>query len=494
MSYDQTPPPYLNEPIIKEEGNKAHPHSKDAEISVIGGMILNPKGTISKVLDILNNENNFYNEKHKIIYSSIVEMYDENKEIDLLTLTEYLKKKGDLEKIGGSFYLTEITLNTISSANIEHHAIIVLEKYIRREVITTSGDLLNNAYKDEIDILDYIDEVEQKIFKLGEARFSNTYKTPKDIAKNFLDNLQKKINGEYHSISYFIPKLNKYTGGAHGGDVIVIAGSTSMGKTQFAHDIIRDFTFNKKLPVGLFSLEMAEEQNFMRQLQLQEGIAPEKVRVGKYLTSNERNTIKEFAKKFASSKLYIETKPGMTTREFVSTARRMKKELNIQALFIDHIGLMQYSGKAQNREQEIAKISALMKATALELDIPVFPLVQLNRSVSLTKDKRPNLSHLRDSGRIEEDADTIIMLYRPKYYKFNNVNIKGVEYNSDGMTELLLEKNRQGSTVGSIWCKSNDRTHSLLEFDTDTNNKYNFEPAPMPNGFKNYYEKEEAVF
>jgi len=443
-------------------GNKIPPHSLNAEISVLGSMLLN-KDAIGKALYIIQDSNIFYSEIHKIIFEAISNMYYLNIPVDILTLSENLNKKGKLKFIGGDIYLAELCIKTPSAGNVESHAFIVLEKYIRRETINTSGELLNDAFNSENDILDYIDKAEEKIFKLGEKRFSNNYKLPIEVAKLVIDDLEKKLSGKQEYLNFFLPKLNKLTGGAQGGDLIVIAGATSMGKTQFTHDLIRDFTFIKNKPVGLLSLEMSESQNFFRQLQMNTGISPEKLRTGKSLTDEELNLIKEFAKTYSKSKLFIGTKPAMTTRECISTARRMKKEHKIKALFIDHIGLMQYSGEAQNREQEIAKISACLKALALELDIPVFYLCQFNRKVIETRDKRPALANLRDSGAIEQDADIVLLLYRPFYYKITSYKFSGRQIDAENITEVICAKNRGGSAIGTIVTKSNQFTRSLTE-------------------------------
>jgi len=443
-------------------GNNVPPHSIDAEISVLGSMMLNHRQAIAKVVEIID-ENAFYSDIHKVIYEVLCQMFDKGTPVDLITLTEELKRKGKLEYVGGEYYLTEINLKTPSAANIESHALIVLEKYLKRQLIETSGQILVNAYDDTNDVLDEIDRAEAAIFKLAEKRFSKSYRKIDELVHEAYDIIQK-LSSRDHSQPSGVPsgikKLDEMLGGFQNSDLIIIAARPSMGKTALGLSIASNAALHYNVPLAFFSIEMAASQIVVRLLSGEAKINQQNIRTGQ-LNQNDHHKIVQALGRLQDAPIVIDDSPMLNILELRAKCRRLKAEHNIKLVIVDYLQLL-HAPKAESREREISIISSTLKQIAKELEIPVVALAQLNRSVDSRTDKRPMLSDLRESGSIEQDADVVMFVNRPEVYK--------LEEFSDGQTtegkgELIVGKQRNGptGTVRVAFQKDYARFENLIE-------------------------------
>lgn len=427
-------------------GSRIKPHSTDAEMAVLGGMIMSNKA-IPKAISLLDRDKMFYHEKHNIIYKAIVNLFNKSVTVDLLTLKEELKRLGKYEEIGGDKYLLEINRKTPSSANIEQHALIVLDKHLKRSLIDVAGEILERAFDDTVNVVDEIDRAENEIFRIGEARISKEYLTMKELSNQTYELLMKQSNRKGISgIPSGFHKLDEMLGGFQNSDLIIIAARPSMGKTALGLSILLNTAVYQGIPTAFFSVEMAAHQIAIRLVSAEARINQQNIRNNKLNMNDHAKMVKSFGL-LADSPIIIDDTAMLTVNELRAKCRRLKSQNDIKLIIVDYLQIMHASG-AESREREISIISANLKQIAKELEIPVIALAQLNRNVEARKEKnfRPMLQDLRESGSIEQDADVIMFVNRPERY--------GVLEFEDGtstinMGELIIGKQRNGP-VGTV--------------------------------------------
>lgn len=443
-------------------GSSPMPRNIEAEIQVLGSIMMSPS-IIYKVKKIIQ-PNDFYEEKHKIIYEVINLLIDRIGTADLLLIKEELKKIDKHKFIGGDLYLLEINRKTPSSANVEHQALMVLDKSCERQAILASAEAFESIKKHE-NIVDVVYETIHKFENILGDKHTSTL-TPEELASDVNAEISKRMNKDYLADSLFTNWFNvdKFIGGFEPGDIVIVAGRTSMGKSHFMKQLTYFWSIENNKSGAYFSLEMKPTQLAYRHIQIESGITPTQIRTGN-LTQSEYNKTLEYNSKLEKSKYYLEMHPGMTISEFRARAKELKKRFDIKYIVIDHVGLMNTDTPYSSKEQEQRKISNEVKRTALELNLIIFELVQLNREVMSNKDNRPNLSNLRLSGAYEEDADTVILLHRPEYYGDKTTKINDIDYPSNGISETIIAKNRNGDGTGTAFMFSRDTRNRLVPID-----------------------------
>ncbi len=414
------------------------PHSEEAELAVLGS-ILSSKDAVSKSMGILKPEH-FYKDIHQKIFSAMQTLFDNSDPIDTLSVSNLLKKNKTLENIGGVYYLTGLVDSVPTAAHIDKYAKIVLEKATLRNLISLSHDIAKKSYDDNQEIGDLLDNVEQSIFKLTQNNLRGGFKQINPIMIDALDDLEekRKKGSAVTGVPSGLMDLDDKTSGFQKGDLIIVAGRPSMGKTALALSMIRNAALDSGAGIGMFSLEMGSEQLAMRLLCAEARVNMHYVRTGKLPQKLWKNL--SFATgDLQSAPIYIDDTPAITVRELRGKARRLKSEKNIDMIVVDYLQLMQGPRRTENRQQEISEISRTLKALAKELEVPVIALSQLSRAVEQRHDKRPQLSDLRESGAIEQDADIVIFLYRPWVYSKDDED--------EGKAEIIIAKQRNGPTA-----------------------------------------------
>ncbi len=424
------------------EYGKVPPQALDLEEAVIGGLLLE-QNALSAVIDFLKPEV-FYLEAHKKIYSAIQDLFARQKPIDMLTVTHELKAKGDLEMVGGAYYIAQLTRRVASAANIEYHARIVVQKYIQRRLIEIASEITKDAYEDTTDVFDMLDKAEQKLFAVSENNLRRDHADMQSLvieAVKYIENARNS-DGSYRGVPSGFSALDRITAGWQNSDLIVLAARPGMGKTAFVLSMARNITVGLNRPVAFFSLEMSSIQLVTRLIASETRLSADKLKKGELL-EHEWQQLNSRINNLIAAPLYIDDTPALTIFELRAKARRMKQQYGIQLIVIDYIQLMQGSVDKGNREQEISNISRSLKSLAKELDIAIIALSQLNRSVETrTGSKKPILSDLRESGAIEQDADMVLFIYRPEYYKFDTLE-DGTP--SAGVAQLIIAKHRNGA-------------------------------------------------
>ena len=421
-------------------GSKVPPHSPEAEMAVIGSMMLE-QSSIAKVIEILEVES-FYSEANRKIYDAILGMFNRKIDVDIITLSEELIGRNQLEDIGGTAYLSDINRKTPTAANVEQYAMIVQEKYLKRALITTAGKILSSAYDESTDALEEIDQAESEVFKLSDKRFHKGYVKIKPIiydAFKLIESHAEEGKGGMLGIPSGFKKIDDFLGGFHASDFIIIAGRPSMGKTALAMSMARNMAVEYKRKVGFFSIEMDSQQLALRLLSAEAKVNANDIRIGK-VTVDSLHKIVRVMSKISEAPIIIDDSASLTIMELRAKCRRMIAEYGVDIVMVDYLQLIR-SPKAESREREISIISQTLKQMAKELKIPVIALAQLNRSSEKREDKRPMLSDLRESGSIEQDADVVMFVHRPEYYK-----IKTYEDNTptEGTAEVIIGKHRNG--------------------------------------------------
>lgn len=433
----------MNETRNEEGLIRVPPHSEDAEQAVLGSMFLD-REAVSLAMETID-ETYFYKTSHREIFLAISDLFQKNKEVDLLTITEILKSRGVFEEIGGAYYLGEIAKSTPSSANVEQHLDIVKSKALTRMLIKECETIITDAFNQEKSIENLLDDSEKTIFEISEKRLKKGYA----ILKPIIDRTIKRIDDLYSSdrsgitgVRMGFKKLDQLTAGLQPSDLVILAGRPSMGKTAFALNIARNAAVDAGVPVGIFSLEMSADALVMRLVCTEAEVDQMKARTG-MISKKEMRKITLNVDTLHNAPIFIDDSPSLNVMELRAKARRLKAEQNIQLLIIDYLQLME--GKGENRQQEITHISRAIKGVAKELDIPVMALSQLSRAVeSRDKTKRPQLSDLRESGAIEQDADVVMFVYRPEYYdieEFDDTNAS-----TKNICEIIIGKQRNGPT------------------------------------------------
>lgn len=429
--------------------DKIQPQARDMEEAVLGSMMLD-KDAVSTVIDILK-PNSFYVDAHQYIYQAIMDLFGRSKPVDMLTVTEQLRKNGKLEEIGGAFYIAQLTNRIGSTANVEHHARVVSEKFILRELIRSSNEVIKEAYEETTDVFELLDKSEQNLFNITDQNINRSYDNMSSLVSQAIKQIESiKDNQEgLVGIPSGFTELDRITAGWQKTDLIILAARPSMGKTAFALTLARNAAVEFNKPVAVFSLEMSSLQLVNRLISSEAELSSEKIKKGS-LEGHEWQQLQSRVERLAEAPIFIDDTPAINVFELRAKCRRLKMQHDIQMILIDYLQLMSGGGdskKSGNREQEISSISRALKSIAKELDVPVIALSQLSRAVETRGgNKKPQLSDLRESGAIEQDADMVLFLYRPEYYGFD----QDEEGNpTAGIGEVLISKHRNGA-LGSV--------------------------------------------
>ena len=435
------------------------PHSNEAELAVLGSM-LSSKEAVSKSIQWLKPEH-FYKDTHNKIFSAMRILFDKTEPIDTLSVSEYLKKNNELELVGGIYFLTGLVEMVPTAAHVEKYAKIVVEKALLRNLIYLSHSIAKEAYDDSQDITDILETVEQSMFKITQSQLKGGFKQINPLIVDALDDLEEKRNkgGTVTGVPSGLLDLDDLTSGFQKGDLIIIAGRPGMGKTALALSIMRNAALEADEGIGMFSLEMGNQQLAMRLLCAEARVNMHFVRTGK-LPSKLWKNLGIAAGEMEKAPIYLDDTPAITVRELRAKARRLVAEKRISMIVVDYLQLMQGPRGVENRQQEISVISRSLKALAKEIDVPVIALSQLSRAVEQRQDRKPQLSDLRESGAIEQDADVVIFLYRPWVYS--------QEDEDEGKAEIIVAKQRNGPTgkVDATFIKQYARFENLSDQET----------------------------
>jgi len=423
------------------------PQLVHVEQAVLGAILLE-KDALVEVLDILNPDV-FYKEEHKEIYRSIIKLFEETKPIDILTVTQDLRSREKLEYVGGAFYISELTNSVASSANIEFHSRLLVEKFILRELIRISSDIQQQAFDDATDVFTLLDKSENDLFSVSQGNLKGSYKPMSTlISESILSIEEIAKNSQTVGISGVatgFTGLDRFTSGWQASDLIILASRPGMGKTSFALTMARNAAIDFGKSVAVFSLEMSSIQLVNRLIAAEAELDSEKLRSGN-LADHEWAQLHSRIDQLSKAKIFIDDTPGINVFELRAKCRRLKSQHKIDIIFVDYLQLMNAHSdqrKNMNREQEISAISRALKGMAKDLKVPVIALSQLSREVERRTVKKPMLSDLRESGSIEQDADQVLFIYRPDYYEgAEDENQNPV----NGIAEIIIAKNRHGKT------------------------------------------------
>jgi len=419
---------------------KLSPQNLEAEMAVLGSLLMD-EDAISVSAESLTRDS-FYKDAHKKIFEVIIELYNANRAVDIITLTDELKRKGILEEIGGVSFLTGLANSVPTAANISHYVKIVKEKNILRTLINNATKIVSLCYGSEGNIDQVVDNAEQLVFEVSDKRHGGGYIPLKEIIKNSIETIDRLYQKKEHvtGIPTGYIDFDLKTSGLQASDLIVVAGRPSMGKSAFALGISEYAGIIEKAPTAIFSLEMSKEQLVQRMLCAHAKVDAHKVRTG-YLSTSDWPRLTAAAGKLSEAPIFIDDTPAISVMELRAKARRLKAHHDIQLIILDYMQLMRGSSNIENRQQEISEISRSLKALARELSVPVLAISQLSRAVESRTDHRPQLSDLRESGAIEQDADVVVLILREEYYNPTPDN--------QGTAEIIIAKQRNGP-VGSM--------------------------------------------
>ncbi len=420
---------------------KVPPQNLEAEMAVLGAIMIESE-SVALAIELIGPEA-FYRDAHKKIYQAMIGLFNENKAIDLITLTEYLYKSGEMDAVGGPEYLAALTTAVPTAANMLYYAKIVKEKYILRHLITNATQIVQDCYDTTEDVDGLLDRAEKTVFEIASKKFAGGVVPIKDIVRNQIEIIDRLYQRKEHitGIATGFHEFDTQTAGLQPSDLIVIAARPSMGKSAFMTCIAEHAGMIVKAPVAMFSLEMSKEQLIQRMLCSRARVDAHKVRTG-FLAQSDWPKLTDAASRLSEAPIYIDDTPGLTALELKAKARRLKAQFDIKMVIVDYLQLMQGVTGAESRQQEISEISRSLKALARELHVPVIAISQLSRAVESRTDHRPQLSDLRESGAIEQDADMVVLLLREEYYNPTEEN--------RGKCEVIIAKQRNGP-VGSVF-------------------------------------------
>lgn len=428
---------------------KMPPNALDFEKIVIGTFLIDRKG-LDHSIDLLTPDV-FYDPRHQTIFASILKLYESNSPIDLMTVIQDLKKNEKLNLAGGDHYIIDLTMGVSSSAHIEYHVRVILEKFILRSLINVSANVIDSSYKETTDVFELLDKAEQSFFEITNGTIKKGFDTANSLVKEAIDKIKSLKDKEGLSgIPSGFTALDKETGGWQNSDLIIIAARPAMGKTAFILSMARNICVDHNIPMALFSLEMASVQLITRMISSETGISSEKLRKGQ-MSDDEWQRLFTNVSALENAPLFIDETPSLSIFDFRAKCRRLVMQHGVKIIMVDYLQLMTASsGKGGgNREQEIAMISRSLKAIAKELNVPVIALSQLSRTVETRPGKRPMLSDLRESGAIEQDADIVSFIFRPEYYKIAvwDNDEEGAETSTENQAEIIIAKHRNGATA-----------------------------------------------
>ena len=431
----------------EQDIHRPPPHSVEAEQGVLGSMLISPRDAIAEVVEKITDDY-FYVPAHQTIFNALVDLWNAGQAIDLITFTQALRDRNLLESVGGAATVTNLYTFVPTAANVGYYLEIVRDKYILRSIIAAGTESVRRAYEEQDEVGNLLDEVEQRIFAVGEDRFKGQMLSMKDQVMEAIESIDKlyERKGGITGISTGFVEFDRMTSGMHRSEMIVIAARPSMGKTALAMNIAEHVAINEKLAVGVFSLEMSSQQLVQRLLCSRARVNLQKVRDG-FLGERDFPSLTAAASKLAEAKIFIDDMASLTILELRAKARRLKAQQDVQLIIIDYLQLLRStSRRAQdNRQLEISEISAGLKGLAKELKIPVIVVAQLNRQPEQRSGGKPRLSDLRESGSIEQDADLVGLLVRPEMYEED----EEARQEKSGEAELIIAKQRNGP-VGEI--------------------------------------------
>lgn len=421
-------------PASPASAERIPPQALDVERTVLGSMLIDGRA-VSTVFELLD-ENAFYSGPNRKIFLCMKEMFEKSAPIDLVTLTESLRTKQWLESVGEEAYLGELAESIATSANVEYYAKILREKGTLRELITTAAEITTDCFNTEVEAQEVLDNAESKIFRVAESRIKNRFEKVGLLLPHTFQEIEDYSKGGYKGIRTGFFELDELTTGLQKSDLIIVAGRPSMGKTSFCLSVAANASVHGKHPTAIFSLEMSKNQLTQRLLCAEARVDMHLLRSGK-LPHREMPKLSLAAGPLSEAPLYIDDTPALTILELRAKARRLKAQSNLELVIVDYLQLMGSTGSVESRQQEISQMSRSLKGVAKELDIPVIVLSQLSRAPEMRTDRRPQLSDLRESGAIEQDADVVLFVYREEMYNKEDENVKG-------RAEIIIGKQRNG--------------------------------------------------
>ena len=427
--------------------HRTPPHSVEAEQGVLGSMLISPRETIAECVEKINEEY-FYVPAHRTIYDVLVDLWNTRQGIDLITFTQVLRDRNLLDSVGGAAFVTNLFTFVPTAANVQYYLEIVRDKYILRQIISASTESVRRAYEEQEEVDSLLDEVEQKIFDVGEDRFKGQMLSMKDHAMQAIETIERlyERKGSITGISTGFVEFDRMTSGLHPSEMVVIAARPSMGKTALAMNIAEYVAINEKLAVGVFSLEMSSQQLVQRLLCSRARVNLQRVRDG-FLGERDFPSLTAAASKLAEAKMFIDDSASLSILELRAKARRLKAQHDVSLIIVDYLQLLRSTTRRaqDNRQLEISEISSGLKALAKDLKIPIIVVAQLNRQPEQRTGGKPRLSDLRESGSIEQDADLVGLLVRPEMYEED----EEARVEKAGEAELIIAKQRNGP-VGEI--------------------------------------------
>jgi replicative DNA helicase len=430
-----------------QDVHRTPPHSVEAEQGVLGSMLISPRETIAECVEKISEEY-FYVPAHRTIYDVLVDLWNTRQGIDLITFTQVMRDRNLLDSVGGAAFVTNLFTFVPTAANVQYYLEIVRDKYILRQIISAATESVRRAYEEQDEVDSLLDEVEQKIFDVGEDRFKGQMLSMKDHAMQAIETIEKlyERKGSITGISTGFVEFDRMTSGLHPSEMIVIAARPSMGKTALAMNIAEYVAINEQLPVGVFSLEMSSQQLVQRMLCSRARVNLQRVRDG-FLGERDFPSLTAAASKLAESKIFIDDSASLSILELRAKARRLKAQQDVSLIIVDYLQLLRSTTRRaqDNRQLEISEISAGLKALAKDLKIPLIVVAQLNRQPEQRTGGKPRLSDLRESGSIEQDADLVGLLVRPELYEED----EEARVEKAGEAELIIAKQRNGP-VGEI--------------------------------------------
>ena len=420
------------------------PQNLEAEVSVLGA-VLQETGALLKAMEVLR-PGDFYKEAHRKIFGACVELFEKNEPVDLVTLANELMRRKQLEEVGGASYLTSLVDAVPTAANVTHHARIVKDKALLQDLIQKATAVVGRAYADTDDVDDVLDWAEQQIFEISQNKISRSFVPVKSVLKGTFQLIEKLYDRKSHvtGVPTGFRKFDEMTAGLQPSDLVVVAGRPSMGKTSFCLNVAEHAAIQERIPVAIFSLEMSKEQLVQRMLCSVSRVDSHKLRTG-YLSDADWPKLTTGAGILSESPIYIDDTPGISLLEIRAKARRLMAEQGgLGLVVIDYLQLISGRGRVESRQQEISEISRSLKGMAKDLNVPVVALSQLSRAVESRQPPRPQLSDLRESGAIEQDADLVAFLYRPGFYRVRKE--EELDEPEDNTTEVIIGKQRNGPT------------------------------------------------
>lgn len=464
---------------ITDHLGKLPPQAVEIEEAVLGALMLE-RDALSNVIDILHAES-FYKDAHQEIYGAIVDLFNDSQPIDIKTVTHQLRKLAKLDVVGGAHYVAELTTKVNSAANIEYHARIIAEQSIKRELIRISSEIQKDAYEDTIDVFKLLDRAEQSLFDVSESHIRKNYDKMSSLMHQAIEEIQirKDKKDGLTGIPSGFSALDRVTSGWQPSDLVIIAARPGMGKTAFVVSALRNAAIDFSTPVAIFSLEMSSVQLVNRLISAEAELPSEKIKKGD-LADYEWEQMIHKTKKLSEAPIFIDDTPALSILELRAKCRRLAAQHGVKLIIIDYLQLMSGEtgkGGGGNREQEIASISRALKGIAKELNVPVLALSQLSRAVETRGgDKRPQLSDLRESGSIEQDADMVMFLYRPEYYGLDT-DESGMPL--QGLGEVIIAKHRNGS-LDTVNLKFIGKFTKFTDWDGDQGNGFGAFPTTGP--------------